>query len=82
MLAAVYYAKEIFFRKAQDRLDVHLVESLATKHELEKIEKTSKDEDAILHGRITDQAAEFNKSIQDLPGQIVALLKNTGALRR
>jgi hypothetical protein len=77
LLAAVYYTKEIFWRKDNKQLDVNIVETLATKSELQKLE----DEDKILHGRITDQGMAFQRSLNDLPGQIVALLRNTGAIK-
>jgi hypothetical protein len=82
LAATVYYIKEIFFGpKAPEQMNMKVVETLATKQELEKVETASKKEDAILHGRITDQAKEFNKSINELPMQIVTLLRNTGAIK-
>ena len=59
-----------------------LVESLATKQELEKVEAASKKEDATLHGRVTEQGKDFNDKLQLLPMQIVTLLRSTGNLRR
>lgn len=34
-----------------------------------------------LHGRIDDAIADYNQKFQNLPGEIVALLRHTGALK-
>ncbi len=82
IFAAIYYAKEIFYpRKQSSQLDVNIVETLATKKELQDVECASIEEDKVLHKRITDQDRANNEKFQQLPMQIVTLLRNTGNLR-
>ena len=82
LMAAIYYGKEIFFpRKSVSPLDVNLVESLATKKELKEVEDDRKEEDRILHKRITDGRTQIDHTLRELPMQIVTLLRNTGTLK-
>jgi predicted transcriptional regulator len=37
---------------------------------------------AELSGKMDDQAKEFGQAFRDMPNQIIALLRNTGALRK
>jgi len=83
LLAAVYYGKEIFFpRQNPAVLDVRFVETLATKTDLANSVTKLELEDKVLHKRITDGRNDLDKTLRELPMQIVALLKNTGNLRQ
>lgn len=62
-------------------LDVNLVEQFASRREFLDHVRDNDKQRAILHKRMDDCIKDYNEKFQQLPNEIVALLRNTGNLR-
>jgi len=62
-------------------ISIKLQEQFAGKHEFQEHVQDNDRQRGMLHKRIDRVIADYNDKFQTLPNEIVALLKNTGAIK-
>lgn len=81
LLIIVEKLKIFFPSKEVPKREVTITTDAASKVEFDEHKEIDREEHAHLHKRIDQSLAEFNDKFQQLPNQIVTLLRNTGVIR-
>lgn len=81
LLAIGEKVKNVFGKPESQKRDVTVSQEFVAKPDFEKHAAYDHVEHGILHKRINDAEADYNEKFQQLPNQIVMLLRNTGVIQ-